>query len=80
MIVNKQTCKSSNMGQANIEKTDTFSTSAEISQLYWSGDVPLQLLVTIIVQLAIQVYCILLILEIIPDHVCHVGLLYTVYA
>ena len=51
MIVNKQACKSSNIGQANIEKTDTFSTSAEIS---------------------------LLILEIIPDHVCHVGLLYTV--
>ena len=41
MIANKQGCKSSNIGQANIEKTDTFSTSAEISQLYWSGDVPL---------------------------------------
>ena len=74
MIVNKQACKSSNIGQTNIEKTDTFSTSAEISQHYWSGDVPLQLLVTVIVQLAIQVYCILLILEIMPDHA------YTVYS
>ena len=27
----KQGCKSSNIGQANIEKTDTCSTSAEIS-------------------------------------------------
>ena len=31
MIVNKQGRKTSNIGQANIEKTDTFSTSAEIS-------------------------------------------------
>ena len=31
MIVNKQARKSSKIGQANIEKTDTFSTSAEIS-------------------------------------------------
>ena len=31
MIVNKQACKYSNIGQANIEETDTFSTSAEIT-------------------------------------------------
>ena len=79
MIVNKQACKSSNIGLAKIEKTDSFSTSAEISQLLLSGNVPLELIVTIIAQLAIQVYCILLILEFMLDCVCHVEPLYTVH-
>ena len=39
MIVNKQACQVLQYWTSKYQKTDTFSTSAEISYLFWSGDI-----------------------------------------